>query len=83
MTNEQKQENYKNYLESRKPFNEPVLTYKQFVESITIDDRIEEFKEKHPQYADERFEICDNGDVFIHGNCAYPLIIRKAIESID
>lgn len=46
-------------------------------------DRIEDFKEKYPQYANERFEICDNGDVYVHGNCAYPLIIRKAVKSID
>ncbi len=38
MTNEQKKESYKDYLESRKPFDEPVLTYEQFVESITADD---------------------------------------------
>ena len=45
--------------------------------------RIEDFKEKYPQYTNEHFEICDNGDVYVHGNCAYPLIIRKAVDSID
>ena len=48
-----------------------------------MDDRIQEFKDKYPQYTDERFEICDNGDVYVHGNCAYPLIIKKAVEPID
>lgn len=46
----------------------------------TEENRIQEFKKNYPQYADERFEICDNGDVFVHGNCAYPLIIRKAVD---
>lgn len=45
--------------------------------------RIENFKEAYPQYANEYFEICDNGTVFVHGNCAYPLIIKNAVESID
>ena len=38
MTDEQKAKSYTDYLESRKPFDEPVLTYEQFVESITADD---------------------------------------------
>ena len=38
MTNEQKQKSYEDYLDSRKPFNEPVLTFEQFIESITADD---------------------------------------------
>ena len=47
---------------------------------METDTRIQEFKDKYPEYANERFEVCDNGDVFVHGNCAYPLIIRKAVN---
>ena len=47
-----------------------------------MNERKQEFIEKYPQYKNERFEICDNGDVYVHGNCAYPLIIRKAISEL-
>ena len=84
MTNEQKRINYANYVESRIPFDEPLLSYKEFVESLIADDsRIEDFQEKHPQYANERFEICDNGDVYVHGNCAYPIIIKNAVSKLE
>ncbi len=38
MTDEQKRQSYADYIVSRIPFDEPVLTYEQFVESMTVDD---------------------------------------------
>lgn len=48
-----------------------------------MDNRIAEFQEKYPEYVNERFEICENGDVYVHGNCAYPLILRQAVKPIE
>lgn len=37
MTGQELQDSYEDYLQSREPFDEPVLTYEQFVESMTAD----------------------------------------------
>lgn len=39
-----------------------------------------EFIERNVEYANERIEICENGDVFVHGNCAYPIIFYGEVE---
>ena len=38
--------------------------------------RLELFFEDYPEYKNERCEISDDGTVYVHGNCAYPLIIE-------
>ena len=50
-------------------------------EETEPDDRNEEFCDRFPQYANERFELCDNGDAYVHGNCAYPIILKHAVQS--
>ena len=35
-----------------------------------------QFIKQYPEYKGERLEICANGSVYVHGNCAYPLIIK-------
>lgn len=39
-----------------------------------------EFIKKHPEYRYEHIEICENGDVFVHGNCAYPIIFYGEVK---
>lgn len=39
-------------------------------------ERLELFFEGYPEYKKERCEIADDGTVYVHGNCAYPLIIK-------
>ena len=34
------------------------------------------FVKQYPEYKGERLEICEDGSVYVHGNCAYPLIIK-------
>lgn len=47
-----------------------------------MDTRLEDFLEKYPEYRGERIELTDNGTAYIHGNCAYPLIIKNAVKPI-
>ena len=46
------------------------------------DERQEIFEERFPQYANERYELCDDGTAYVHGNCAYPIILKGAVPSI-
>ncbi len=49
-------------------------------ERVEPDDRNAEFCEKYPEYAGEWFELSDNGTAYVHGNCAYPLVIKDAVQ---
>ncbi len=46
------------------------------------DKRQEMFEKCYPEYANEWYELCDDGTVFVHGNCAYPIILKNAVPSI-
>ena len=43
-------------------------------EQVVLDD----FIEQYPDYAKLRIEVTEQGKVYVHGNCAYPLIIKHA-----
>lgn len=47
-----------------------VATYQQEV--------LDDFLEQYPEYKGERIEVDEFGKVYIHGNCAYPLIVKHA-----
>ena len=46
------------------------------------DERQKIFETEYPQYADKRYELCDDGTVYVHGNCAYPIILKNAVPTI-
>ena len=39
------------------------------------------FLGRYPEYSGARIEVCDNGDVFVHGG-AYPLIFRREVAPL-
>ena len=39
---------------------------------------LDDFIEQYPEYENDRLEVTEQGKVYVHGNSAYPLIIKHA-----